>query len=67
MPTIADAVPGLAVQSWCGLYAPAGTPLDVIDKLNAAAKKAAQVPDFVKQVEQEDVPVVASDPAELGR
>ena len=42
VPTIAETVPGYAVESWYGLYAPAGTPPDVIAKLNAAAKKAAQ-------------------------
>ena len=42
MPAIAETVPGYAVESWYGLYAPAGTPADIIAKLNAAAKKAAQ-------------------------
>jgi tripartite-type tricarboxylate transporter receptor subunit TctC len=67
VPTIAEVVPGYSVESWYGLYAPAGTPADVIQKLNAAAKKAAHSPDFVKKVEQEGLSVVASDPAELDR
>lgn len=67
VPTIAETVPGYAVESWYGLYAPAGTPSDVIQKLNAAARKAAHAPDFVKKVEQEGLAVVASDPAELDR
>ncbi|NYG35088.1 tripartite-type tricarboxylate transporter receptor subunit TctC [Sphaerotilus montanus] len=67
IPTIAEAVPGYAVESWYGLYSPAGTPSDVIQKLNAAARKAAHAPDFVKKVEQEGLAVVASDPAELDR
>ena len=64
-PTIAETVPGYAVESWYGLYAPAGTPADVIAKLNAAAKKAARSPDFVKQVEQEGLVISAGAPAEL--
>ena len=36
---------------------PAGTPPEVIAKLNAAAKKAAQAPDFAKKVEQEGLAV----------
>ncbi len=39
MPTIAETVPGYAVESWYGLYAPTGTPVDVVAKLNAAAKR----------------------------
>jgi tripartite-type tricarboxylate transporter receptor subunit TctC len=67
VPTVGAAVPGYAVESWYGLYAPAGTPSEVIQKLNAAAKKAAHNPDFSKKVEQEGLAVVASDPAELDR
>ena len=67
IPTIGAVVPGYAVESWYGLYAPAGTPADVIQKLNAAARKAARSPEFSKKVEQEGLAVVASDPAELDR
>ena len=67
VPSIGSTVPGYAVESWYGLYAPAGTPADVIQKLNAAARKAARSPEFSKKVEQEGLAVVASDPAELDR
>jgi tripartite-type tricarboxylate transporter receptor subunit TctC len=67
IPTIAATVPGYAVESWYGLYAPAGTPPDVIQKLSAAAKKAARSPEFAKRIEQEGLEVTASDPAELER
>lgn len=67
VPTIGATVPGFAVESWYGLYAPAGTPAEAIQKLNAAAKKAAQNPEFAKKVEHEGVSVIASDPAELDR
>jgi tripartite-type tricarboxylate transporter receptor subunit TctC len=67
VPTIGATVPGYAVESWYGLYAPAGTPAEAIQKLNAAAKKAAHNPEFAKKVEQEGVSVIASDPAELDR
>jgi len=67
IPTIAATVPGYADESWYGLYAPAGTPPDVIQKLSAAAKKAARSPEFAKRIEQEGLEVTASDPAELDR
>jgi tripartite-type tricarboxylate transporter receptor subunit TctC len=67
IPTIAATVPGYAVESWYGLYAPAGTPPDVIQKLSAAAKKAARSAEFAKRIEQEGLVVTASDPAELDR
>jgi tripartite-type tricarboxylate transporter receptor subunit TctC len=65
VPTVAETVPGYAVESWYGLYVPAGTPSDVIDKLNAAAKKAVQAEAFRKRIEQEGLVVSAGSPAEL--
>lgn len=65
VPAIAETVPGYSVESWYGLYAPAGTPADVVAKLNAAAKKAAQAEEFRKKVEQEGLAVSAGSPEEL--
>ncbi|WP_416234703.1 tripartite tricarboxylate transporter substrate binding protein [Paucibacter sp. PLA-PC-4] len=65
VPALAEALPGYQVESWYGLYVPAGTPADVIAKLNAAAAKATQNPDFVKKVEHEGLVVNAGPPAEL--
>lgn len=65
IPTIAETVPGFVVESWYGLYAPAGTPADVVATLNAAAAKAARGDDFTKKLEHEGVMVSAGTPAEL--
>lgn len=67
VPTVAATVPGYSVESWYGFFVPAGTPAPVIAKLNAAIKKAAQSPEFVKKVEHEGLVVNASDPAEFDR
>lgn len=39
------------VTIWHGLYAPKGTPADVLAKLNAALKVALKDPDFIKKQE----------------
>jgi tripartite-type tricarboxylate transporter receptor subunit TctC len=65
VPAIGEQVPGYRVESWYGLYAPAGTPADIIARLNAAAAKAAQGEDFKKKVEQEGLVINAGAPAEL--
>lgn len=65
VPAIADTVPGFQVESWYGLYAPVGTPADVISKLNAAAKAGARSPEFIKKVEHEGLVISAGAPAEL--
>jgi tripartite-type tricarboxylate transporter receptor subunit TctC len=65
VPAIADTIPGFQVESWYGIYAPAGTPPDAVAKLNAAAKTAAQSPEFKTKVEHEGLVISAGSPAEL--
>lgn len=65
LPAIAESVPGYAVESWYGLFVPAGTPADVISKLHAAAKKATDTLDFRKKIEPEGLTVSAGSPREL--
>jgi tripartite-type tricarboxylate transporter receptor subunit TctC len=43
-------VPGLYVAYWHGMWAPKGTPKDVIDKLNAAAARALADPAVSKRL-----------------
>jgi tripartite-type tricarboxylate transporter receptor subunit TctC len=65
VPAIAETVPGYAVESWYGLFAPAGTPPDVISKLHDAARKATETAAFRKMIEPEGLTVSAGTPAEL--
>lgn len=65
VPTVNASIPGYAVESWYGLYAPAGTPKDVIAILNAAIAEAVQHPDFVKKVEHEGLTIVVGSPSDL--
>jgi len=44
IPTIGEFVPGYATDTWYGIVAPAGTPRDIVAKLNAAAVKALNDP-----------------------
>jgi tripartite-type tricarboxylate transporter receptor subunit TctC len=68
LPTVAEAgVPGYAAESWYGLFAPAKTPADVIDRLNKSAATAVQSEAFKKLGVNEGLAVVARPPAELDR
>ncbi len=65
VPAIAETVPGYAVESWYGLFVAAGTPADVVAKLNAAARKATESAEFRKMLEPEGLTVSGGTPAEL--
>ncbi len=42
-PTVAESgVPGFEIFAWTALYAPAGTPKPIVDKLNALVRKATE-------------------------
>lgn len=66
VPTVAESgVPGYVADSWYGLFAPAGTPADVIEKLNSAAKKAVNTEAFRKKLEAEGLVVKGGSPQEF--
>jgi tripartite-type tricarboxylate transporter receptor subunit TctC len=45
IPTVAETLPGFAAETWFGIVAPSGTPHDILEKLNAAARQALVSPD----------------------
>ena len=52
VPTLAaSGYPELSATFWTALHAPAGTPRNVIERLNAAANSAMQKPEIAKQME----------------
>ncbi len=44
VPTLAEAVPGYEYTAWVGCFVPAGTPGDIVDRLNRELKKALADP-----------------------
>ncbi|MGV3655137.1 MAG: Bug family tripartite tricarboxylate transporter substrate binding protein [Noviherbaspirillum sp.] len=45
IPPVSDSVPGFSLTSWNGVFAPAGTPSDVIDYLNRELREVLKLPD----------------------
>ncbi len=66
VPTIAEAgVPGYDSYVWFGVVAPAGTPADIIAKLNAALVKAAATPSFRDRLTEQGYDVQTSTPEQM--
>jgi len=66
VPTVVEAgVPGYEVNVWFGMQAPAGTPADIVQKINADMAKMLHEKDVVERFGKQGVEVVASSPAEF--
>lgn len=65
VPAIAETVPGYETYSWNALFAPAGTPPEVISALQQAAAKALQDPEVIERMGQFSATIVGSTPEQL--
>jgi tripartite-type tricarboxylate transporter receptor subunit TctC len=66
VPTVIEAgVRGFDVSVWYGVFAAAGTPQPIVQKLNTEFIRAMNVPEVKKQIESSGYQVVGSTPAEL--
>jgi len=51
LPTMIESgVPGYESTAWFGLAMPAGTPKEIISRMNAEGQKAAKAPEFIKRM-----------------
>jgi tripartite-type tricarboxylate transporter receptor subunit TctC len=51
LPTIAEAaLPGFEVNNWIALFAPAGTPREIVARLNTEVLKIMQAPDIQQRL-----------------
>lgn len=50
LPTIGETLPGFQATAWQGLFAPAGTPRPIVDKLAAEVKRILESPEVVSQL-----------------
>lgn len=67
VPTANEAgLKGFALDSWFALYAPAGTPPEIIAQLNAEIAKILANPDAKKKAEDAGTAVETMTPAQLG-
>ena len=54
VPTLTEAgLPGAVITGWHGVFAPAGVPAEVMDRLEAAARRAAATPKFRDRLEHD--------------
>ena len=66
LPTIAEAgVPGYESGVWFGLMVPAGTPKDLVARLNAEAVKGASSAEFQKRMKDLGYNIIPGSPEQM--
>jgi tripartite-type tricarboxylate transporter receptor subunit TctC len=66
LPTISEqGIPGFEVEAWYGLFAPAGTPPDVVSRINQAMNEALRQPEIVAILAKQGLDVVGGAPDTL--
>ena len=65
VPAIGEIVPGYSAGSWHGIFAPAGTPREVVTRLNTELVKILRSPDMQARLTAMGVSVVANTPEEF--
>jgi len=67
VPTIAETVPGFEMAPWWGLFAPAGTPGDVVTRLNAETARILALPDVKAHFANLGMTATSSTPEQFGK
>ena len=62
-PTLGETVQGFDVANWIGMFAPAGTPAEIVNRLNAEIQKIMQTPEVQKRLETEGAKFIPTTPA----
>jgi tripartite-type tricarboxylate transporter receptor subunit TctC len=65
VPAVAESLPGYEAVSWAGIGAPAGTPAEIVDKLNAETNAALADPKLQAQLAEFGAAVMTGSPADF--
>jgi tripartite-type tricarboxylate transporter receptor subunit TctC len=65
LPTIAETYPGFETESWVGLFAPAQTPREILERLHAELDKVVSEPAMKEKLEAQGCDVVGGAAATL--
>ena len=66
LPTLSEAgLPGYDFSSWFGIWAPAGTPKEIITKVNREVVRILRLPDVAERLTRDGADVIANTPEEF--
>ena len=67
VPTVAETVPGFEATTWFAVFAPAGTPREVVLRINAEMQRVFSLPDVAEKMKALGLEPWISTPEELAR
>ena len=67
VPTVAETVPGFEATTWFAVFAPAGTPPDIVNRINTEMQRVFKLPDVVDKLKALGLEPWISTPEELAR
>ena len=67
VPTVAETVPGFEATTWFAMFAPAGTPRDVVMRINAEMQRVFKLPDVIDKLKALGLEPQVGSPEELAR
>lgn len=68
VPTFAEAgVPGMDFSNWFGVFAPPGTPADVVQRLNRELNAIVRAPDVIERLERSGAEPLGSTPEQFAK
>ncbi|HET7159464.1 MAG TPA: tripartite tricarboxylate transporter substrate-binding protein, partial [Burkholderiales bacterium] len=67
VPAIAELVPGYSVSGWNGMWGPAGTPKEIVSRLNQALVRILKQPEVLERLRTDGYDPVGSAPEEFAR
>ena len=67
VPTVAETVPGFEATTWFAMFAPAGTPKDIITRINTEMQRVFKLPDVADKLRVLGLEPWISTPDELAR
>ncbi len=65
VPALAETLPGFDFSQWNAVWAPAGTPRDVLDKLSTEIRRIVQSPDYKARMSEQGSEAIGNSPSEL--
>lgn len=67
LPTIAETVPGVALDVWLGVFMPAGVPKEIIAKVNSDIARVLLIPEVKTSLALQGIEVATSSPEALAQ